>query len=447
MISAEQTKRLIDIALEHGKGKASGVEVQVMASDYATSRFANNGMTQNQAPNQVSVSVRVIVDGRQARLSADRIAEADIKKLVDDAVAVAKLLDKDSEVLPVFSVNGSDKSIDRYDKKTAEITPDRRAEAVKTIVDVAKSKKIISAGTVSSGSNVFALGNSTGLFRHYQGTQAGCSITMNNDGATGWVKLESPEFADLDVASMANCAAEKAIASANPVEIDPGHYTVIMEPSATLDFMGYLWGDFAGTSYKDKLSCLLDKLGQKVFGDNITVFDDAYHPLQWGEQFDGEGVARKKVTLIEKGVAKNLVYGRRAAKHFDVDATGHGLMEPNSEGEFPQNIIVEGGNTTLAEMVAGTERGILLTRVWYVREVDPTKKIITGMTRDGTFLIEGGKITNGVKNLRFNESIIDVLNRVEALGPSVRTAGEEANPSIVPPMKIANFKFDSTTRF
>src|SRR5262249_17679927 len=134
-------------------------------------------------------------------------------------------------------------------------------------------------------------------------------------------------------------------------------------------------------------------------------------------------------------------------KEFGVEPTGHGLIEPNAEGEFPSNIVVEGGTTSLDEMIRTTDRGVLLTRVWYVREVDPEHKIVTGMTRDGTFLVENGKITHGVKNLRFNESLLEMLNRVIALGPSVRAAGEEVSPGVVPPMKVAYFNFESTTKF
>jgi PmbA protein len=222
---------------------------------------------------------------------------------------------------------------------------------------------------------------------------------------------------------------------------------VILPPSAVLDLVAFLWYDFAATSHKDKLSSLVGKVGQKVFGKNITVRDDFSHPLQAGPPFDGEGMPRQAVNLIEKGVVKNLVYGRRSAKHFKVESTGHGLAEPSPMGEIPTNIVLEGGNSSLAEMVATTDYGVLLSRVWYVRVVDPTSVLLTGMTRDGTFLIENGKIVKGVKNLRFNVSVIELLNNVLALGPAVRAAGEEGDPNVVPAMKVANFHFTSTTKF
>jgi predicted Zn-dependent protease len=448
MIKKQDCDNIIDSALSYGKGKADGLEVTVDASNVATSRFANDSMTQNQAPNTISVSVRCLLGKRQARLDTDKISPADIRQLVDDAVKVTGLLQEDPKLLPLLSSTGfSLPSINRFDPGAALATPNDRAKHVKTIINVAKENNLEAAGTVSTGESVIALGNSDGVIQFYEGSYMGCSLTMCAKNSTGWAKSEGPLGGNVDILDMARRAAQKAVASANPIEVDPGHYTVILEPSAVLDLCGELWYDFTGTSYQDKLSCFLNKLGEKVLGKNITIYDDVYHPLQDGEPFDGEGMPRKKVCLVENGVIKNLVYGRRSAKQFGVEATGHGVQEPSSMGEYPENIVVAGGNSSLDEMIRTTDRGILLTRVWYVREVDPTAKIVTGMTRDGTFLIEQGKIRTGVKNFRFNESIIDMLGRVEALGPAVRAAGEESSPAVVPAMKVAYFNFESTTKF
>ena len=208
-----------------------------------------------------------------------------------------------------------------------------------------------------------------------------------------------------------------------------------------LDLLDYLWGDFAATSHIDKLSSLLGKVGKKVFGDNINIKDDVYHPLQTGSRFDGEGLPRTVVTLVENGVVKNLVYGRRSAAKMNAKPTGHGVSEPSPQGEYPENLVVQGGTSSVEDMIKSTERGILLSRVWYVRLVDPTTILLTGMTRDGTFMVENGKISYGIKNLRFNASVIDMLNNVMELGPSVRAAGEGGSPQVVPAMKVAEFQF------
>lgn len=450
MITKNQAKKIIDLALAHAKGKADAAEVLVSSSEVATSRFANNGMTQNQAPSATSVSVRVLVGGRQARLSANDTSAKAVRQLVDNAIVVAKLLEKDPEMLPLYKpagAPGNDSQVSRFDRKTAAFTPEARAAAISRIIAVAKPHTLNGAGTFSSGASVFAIGNSEGLFEFHQETEAECSVTMTASDSSGWAKAHNPAVSLIDTEAMAKRAAEKALASANPADIDPGKYTVILEPSAVLDLLGWFWSDFAGTSHLDQLSCFLNKVGQKVLGDNITIRDDAFHPLQAGAPFDGEGLSRTVVTLVENGVIRNLVHGRRSAAKFGVNPTGHGVTEPSSMGEYPVNIVVEGGSTSLDEMIASTDKGILLTRVWYVREVDPATKIVTGMTRDGTFLVEGGKVKQGVKNLRFNVSLIEMLNNVVALGPSVRTAGEEGFPAVVPAMKVNNFKFASTTRF
>lgn len=450
MITEKQCQKIIDLALAYAKGKVDGIEVHISGSDIATTRFANNSITQNQSPAGVGISVRVLVDGRQARLSCDQTSSASIRKLIDNAIVVARLLAKDPNLLPLYNPATNGSAIDlvsRFDTKTARFTAEDRSRAVASIIDEARQCDLNASGTYTSGASIYAIGNSEGLFAFYRQTEAGCSVTMTAANSSGWAKAHSIKASQIDAKAMAASAAQKATASANPAEIPPGHYMVILEPSAVLDLLIFLWYDFAGTSHTDKLSCFLNKVGQKVLGGNITIVDNVFHPLQTGTPFDGEGVPRTPVTLVENGVIKNLVHGRRSAQRFGVAPTGHGVAQPSGMGEYPLNIVITGGNTSLEEMIRTTDRGILLTRVWYVREVDPATKIVTGMTRDGTFLIEGGKLTSGVKNLRFNQSIIEMLNNVVALGPSARTAGEEGFPAVVPAMKINNFHFSSTTKF
>ena len=246
---------------------------------------------------------------------------------------------------------------------------------------------------------------------------------------------------------LADRAAEKALASREPREVEPGKYTVILEPAAVLDLLGFLFFDFGGLAVHEQRSCLNDRVGQKVFGANITARDDVFHPLQSGAAFDGEGIPRQRVKLVDKGVVKNLVYSRQTARLMKKQPTGHGFPLPNEYGEAPMNIVMDGGRTTTEAMIKSTERGILVTRLWYIREVDPYKKILTGMTRDGTFLIEGGEIRSGLKNFRFNQSVIEMLNNVETLGVPQRTSGEESFDMVVPAMKVRDFNFSSLTKF
>ena len=223
--------------------------------------------------------------------------------------------------------------------------------------------------------------------------------------------------------------------------------------------MGFAFYDFGGLAVLDQRSFLSNRIGTKLFGENISIWDDVAHPLQSGSPFDGEGMLRQKLQLVENGVVKRLVYARataekmkrseHAAKMGPIEATGHGFPIPNEMGEAPMNIVFEPASDpkTVEEMIASTERGILVTRLWYIREVDPYEKILTGMTRDGTFLVEDGKVVCGVRNFRFNQSLIDMLSKVEQMSTPVRTSREESFDMVVPAMKVREFNFTEVTKF
>jgi predicted Zn-dependent protease len=221
----------------------------------------------------------------------------------------------------------------------------------------------------------------------------------------------------------------------------------VLEPAAVLDLIGQIFADFSATALADQRSFLTGRLGEKIFGDNINIRDDVRHPGQAGAPFDGEGVARKPLVLVEQGVPTEVAYSRAAAAKAGVAPTGHGFRVPNDIGEAPVNIVIAGGDTPLDELVKSTRDGILVTRLWYIREVEPYDKIMTGMTRDGTFLIKDGQIVCGLKNFRFNQGVVEFLRNVEAMSPSVRASGEEAFDMIVPAMKAHEFHFTERTTF
>jgi predicted Zn-dependent protease len=207
-----------------------------------------------------------------------------------------------------------------------------------------------------------------------------------------------------------------------------------------------MFGDFSATAVDDSRSFLTDRLGSKLFGDNIHISDDVAHPLQSGVPFDGEGVPRRKLTLVDGGVPRELAYSRSSAHRAGVEPTGHGFPLPNEIGEAPLNIVIAGGSTSIDEMIASTDRGILITRLWYIREVEPYDKIMTGMTRDGTFLIEDGKLTRGVRNLRFNQSLVDALETCAFSNDQQRT-GSYSYALVTPAVKFDRFTFASTTDY
>ena len=277
--------------------------------------------------------------------------------------------------------------------------------------------------------------------------------------SSGWQKANSPDIANLDPSVLAEIAAKKAVESARPQEVPAGKYTVILEPAAVLDIVGFMFWDYSGMAILDQRSFLTGRIGTKLFGDNISICDDVSHPLQTGAPFDGEGVRRQRVCLVENGVVKRVVYARATAERMKrseykenvgpITATGHGFSLPNEMGEMPLNIVFApvGDPQTVEQMVASTDRGVLVTRLWYIREVEPFEKMLTGMTRDGTFLVENGRVRGGVRNFRFNQSLIQMLSNVEAMSTAVRSCGEESFDMVVPAMKVKDFNFAEVTKF
>lgn len=432
------------------------VEVTIEETEAGLTRFANNAIHQHVEEATLVLSVRTQTDQRCARASTHRLDETGVREVAERALQLTRAQSPDPDLLPMAAPDAAkgDGAPNRFDAATAALTPALRATAVERMVAAATSRQLTAAGICSSRISRLALLNSRGLEAFDAETYAEYSVTMLAANSSGWAKGGAPAWRDLDPEAGAQRAAEKAVASADPVEVPAGRYTVILEPAAVLDLLGFAMWDFGGQSVLDQRSFLSDRVGTQLFGPNITITDDAYHPLQSGPAFDGEGVRRQRVPLVEAGTVRNLVFARptaaawnRRAGHQPVTATGHGFPLPNEYGEAPLNVVFSGGDVPVERMIAETERGILVTRLWYIREVDPYRKILTGMTRDGTFLIESGKLSHGVRNFRFNQSMIELLNHVEAMSPAVRSSGEESFDMVVPALKVRDFNFTEVTKF
>lgn len=442
---------------------SSGGELEVIFSsiDHALTRFANNTIHQNVAELNEVASVRVAFDGKTARATTNRFDDESLKRAVQAAESMARVQEPDPDRLPMAAAQMASRNgaSSRWSDETAAIAPPDRAEAVRQIVAVAKKNRLVTAGIYSSSRSVEVVVNSNGLSACHRQTAAEVSITMLADDSSGWQKANAPEATSFDPVKLAEVAAQKARESHSPRELPPGKYTVILEPAAVLDLVGFMFWDFGGQAILDQRSFLNNRIGTQLFGENISIVDDVYHPLQSNAPFDGEGVRRQRVSLVEKGVVKKLVYARGtaetmrkseyAAKVGAIAETGHGFPLPNEIGEAPVNVVflTPGNEQTLEHMIAGTERGILITRLWYIREVDPYEKILTGMTRDGTFVVEDGKVANGIRNFRFNQSLIEMLRNVEAMSLAVRASGEESFDMVVPAMKVRDFNFTEVTKF
>ena len=445
--SERELRAITDTVLRLAKARGiPETEVHVEEVIDALTRFANNAIHQHVAEHGVVVSIRTALNGRTARVTTNRLDEDAFRFALDDCLSLAASQPTDLLLLPM---PGEQKyrHVPRFAPATTSVTAEERARAVKRVCEVAERSGQVAAGIFSTGQSQTLLGNSRGLFASYRQTQAEFSVTMQHGSATSWAKANSADARLFDPLALAVTASEKAERAQNPIELPPGRYTVILEPAAVLDLVGFLFYDFSATAVRDKRSCLSGRVGKPLFGRNITLTDDVYHAEQLGMPFDGEGLPRQRVLLVDRGIPKNLVYSRRSAKLAHKKPTGHGFALPNEFGEAPMNLVLAGGNSSVPEMIASTDRGLLVTRLWYIREVDPYEKIMTGMTRDGLFLVEKGKVGPAVRNFRFNQSVLEMLRNVELLGSSHRATAEESFEMVVPPMKIGKFQFSEVTKF
>src|ERR1700722_16587434 len=461
MLNQSQAHEIFERIKKHST--ADEVEVLFSGGKSALTRFANNSIHQNVAEENYAVSVRTVFGKRTARSTTNKLDDESLKRVVQSSEKLAKVQHPDPDLLPVpdqSSAGSSSRDLpSRHFAETAAITPAQRAETVKKIVSIAERHKLTTAGIVSTAETVEGIFNSRGLAGWHTQTSSEISITMLAADSSGWQKANSPNVANLNAAALAETAARKAFESAAPREIPAGKYTVILEPAAVLDIVGFMFFDFGGLSILDQRSFLNNRVRTKLFGANINIWDDVTHPLQSGPPFDGEGVRRQKVHLVENGVVKRLVYARATAEKMkgseykdklgSIEPTGHGFPLPNEMGEAPMNIVfgTSPDPVSVDQMIASTERGVLVTRLWYIREVDPYEKILTGMTRDGTFYVEDGKVRYGVRDFRFNESLIKMLSNVEEMGAPVRASGEESFDMVVPAMKVREFNFTEMTKF
>lgn len=463
MLTPEQSAEIFDRLRK--LSTADEVEVLFSGGKFALTRFANNTIHQNVAEDNHVLSVRTVFGGRTARASTNKFDDESLRQVVMSSESLARVQHPDSDLLPMPDIqeaggdDGSKQIPSRHFEQTAAVPPELRAEGVKQIVVVADRHKLTTAGVFSSAESFEGIFNSRGVSRWHTQTSAEISITMLGADSSGWKKVNSPNVANLDPLRMAETAAQKAVASARPREISAGKYTVILEPSAVLDMVGFMFFDYSGMAILDQRSFLTGRIGAKLLGDNITIIDDVAHPLQAGSPFDGEGMTRKRVSLVENGVVKRVVYARSTAARMKrsegsesvgpIEATGHGFPLPNEMGEMPLNIVFAPSDNpqSVEEMIASTDRGLLVTRLWYIREVEPFEKMLTGMTRDGTFLVENGRVQCGVRNFRFNESLIHMLSNVETMSTPVRSSGEESFDMVVPAMKVRDFNFTEVTKF
>jgi PmbA protein len=435
-------ERLLGLAAAAG---ATEAEVLAMGDDSALTRFANSEIHQNVAEQNLQLSLR-FVDGRRVGVvSSNRTDDEGLRHLAERAAAVARNsaelegwagLPERTSIAPIDAA---------YSASTAGASPELRAEQARAVIAAADEADVVAYGSFATGTESIAVANSKGIrAAQVRTTSQLITVSMGPDGGSGYAESAAVDASTIDGSALGREASAKAKASANAVAIEPGDYPVVLEEYAVvdiLDMLGYL--GFSALAVEEGRS--FAEPGRRIGAESVSIWDDGRDPSGLPMAFDYEGVAKERVSLVEDGVCRDVVYDAQTAGRAGRRSTGHGLPAPNPYGPFPINMFMAAGSASRDELLGGLERGLLVTRFHYTNPVHPKLAIITGMTRDGTFLVENGKIVAPVRNLRYTQSYLDALAGVEAIGRDRKTLRGFLGGAVVPALRISAWTFTGAT--
>lgn len=435
---------------------ATEARVSLNSGARGNTRFAENQISTAGDNSNTSVVVRSVVGAKVGQASTNKLDEAGLKAVVDASERLARLSPDDPELMPELEQQQYQPGLG-WSESTARLDPAARAAAVSRITDQARAAGLVSTGYLETRATASVVANSKGLFAYDRDTDVVLTTTVRTpDGAgSGWAGGASHAFSAIDPAALGARAVDKARRTVGAVAVEPGRYTVVLEPTAVGNLLQIMTGAMNARSADEGRSFFAkagggNKVGEKVVDERVTIVSDPFDPDSYGNPFTGEGLPTRRVVWIENGVVKNLNYDRYWAKKQGKEPTGAGGgggFGGGGGGGGGGGVKMTGGDETIESLIAGTERGLLVTRFWYIRGVDPRSLLYTGLTRDGTFLIEKGKITTAVKNFRFNESPVIMLNNILAMGKPVRVSASESGNAgaavVVPPLRVRDFNFTS----
>jgi PmbA protein len=427
--------------------QADQTEVVIITQDSQLTRFANSAIHQNVAERNTRVNVRAVVGKRIGVASTNDLSTEAMQRVTETAVAIARLQPENPDFIslpgPVAITPAH-----AFDEGTATFTPEARAQAVGSICRQAVAEGLVAAGAFSTTVYEMAVVNSLGVFAYHPSTEADLHTVIMSDDSSGYAAQMATRAADLDAESLGHEAVNRALRSRHPRELAPGRYAVVLESYAVQDFLSlFSYPGFGAQAVQEGHSFMAGRFGERIVSESISIWDDGLNPGGLPMPFDFEGQPKQRVDLIRHGVAEAVVYNSYTAGKEGKKSTGHALPAPNTYGPLPLNLFMASGQATLEDMIASTERGLLVTRFWYTRPVHPKLVIVTGMTRDGTFLIERGEIAYPVKNLRFTQSYLDALTQVEEVGRERRLLSDSGGVDCVPALKLSEFTFTGVTEF
>ncbi|HEX6251812.1 MAG TPA: TldD/PmbA family protein [Gemmatimonadaceae bacterium] len=437
-LSQEEAQRIGQQALR--SATADETRIIINSGARANTRFAENQISTSGDNYNATVTVRSVFGRRVASASTNRLDDESLAQVVQRSEALARLAPEDPENMPELGPQQYQPA--QQPPEAAPPSPAQRAEAVRAITEQARAANLVSTGFIVSNMGAFSLSNSKGLFAYNRNALSALTTTVRTPDGTGsgWAGATHNNWAQMNAAELGQIAIEKAVRSRDPVAIEPGRYTVVLEPTAVANLVQLIQGSIGARNADEGRSFFSkagggNKIGEKIVDSRVTIVSDPNDPELRVGAFNFEGLPTKRVVWIENGIVRNLNYDRYWAQRQNVEPTA-------AAGGFRMS----GGDASIADMVASTQRGVLVTRFWYIRPVDPRTILFTGLTRDGTFLIENGRVTRSIKNMRWNESPIFLLNNIEMLGRPVRVNSDESGDGsnvIVPPVKARDFNFTS----
>jgi PmbA protein len=426
---------------------AEQTEVLIMSVDSGLTRFANSYIHQNVAERNVGLRVRAVVGKKIGVASSNDLSQEALERVAENALTIAKLQPENPDFI---SLPGPAPiaAIEAFDEATAAFSPQDRARAVGVICQLATENGLIASGAFTTGVYELAVANSLGIFAYYPATTADINTVIMSDDSSGYAAATAWKVGEINTEAVGIEAVEKALKSRHPRELPPGRYPVILEEYAVADMMETLaYLGFGALAVQEGRSFMVDNFGKQIMSDAISIWDDGLDPAGLPMPFDFEGVPKQRVDLIKRGVAKAVVYDSYTAGKEGKASTGHALPAPNTNGPIPGHLFMAPGEASKKEMLASMERGLWVTRFHYTVPVHPKLAIITGMTRDGTFLIEKGEIAYPIKNLRFTQSYVEALANVELVGRETRLQQSWFGGIRVPALKLAGFEFTGATEF
>ncbi|MCC7107232.1 MAG: TldD/PmbA family protein [Chloroflexi bacterium] len=440
MLGERAALTVLERVLAHGRG--AEVEALLVTTDSSLTRFANSAIHQNVSERSAELRVRVITDRRTGVASTNDLSDGAVRAVVERALEIARRQPEQPELAVLPSARPA-RPVRGFSERTSACSPAQRARSVKTVCDLSLEQRLNASGAFSTSTHELAIGSTAGVSAYDRHASAHVkTVIMGDSDASGYAERTAVDIDDIDFEELAHEAISKTLDSANPLELAPGEYPVVLEEYAVGEILAYLsYMGFGALAHQEGSSFLAGRLGEQVMSPSISIWDDGADPAGLPAAIDFEGTPKERVSLVERGVARGVVYDTATARREGRSSTGHSLPAPNTTGPFAWNLFMAPGEADRSALARGIQRGVWVTRLHYVNVLHPRLSVLTGMTRDGTFLIEHGERTRPVRSFRFTQSVLDSWRGVSSVSRQRRAVEAFMGVSVVPALAVDRFTF------